>query len=69
MIKFKLKLKDINTKRNMIHMKTAKGRKDSYLEDVTDLQCIQELLDHKGLKITEIYTHIIQLDIERIRRL
>lgn len=37
------------------------------LEGGTDLRYIQELLGHKSWKITEIYTHLSQRDIGRIK--
>lgn len=132
----KLKVQDIDAKRNMIHIKAAKGQKDRYtvlsevalrvlreywkvyqpknwlfpgprqnshlttrtvekiLEDASqkagiaknvtvhtlrhsfathlleggiDLWYIQELLGHKSSKTTEIYTHVSQRDIGRIK--
>ncbi|OQX52966.1 MAG: hypothetical protein B5M48_04320 [Candidatus Omnitrophica bacterium 4484_213] len=106
----KLKLQDIDTKRNIIHIKAAKSRKDRYtvlsevalrvlreywkgyqpknwlfpVEDASqkagvakhvtvhtlrgiDLRYIQELLGYKSSKTTEIYTHVSQRDIGRIK--
>lgn len=37
------------------------------LEAGTDLRYIQEILGHKSSKTTEIYTHVTQKDILRIR--
>jgi len=33
----------------------------------TDLRCIQELLEHKSSKTAEVYTHVSERDIGRIR--
>jgi site-specific recombinase XerD len=45
----KLRVQDIDTKRNMIHIKGAKGREDRYTVPA------------------EIYTHVSQRDIGRIK--
>jgi integrase/recombinase XerD len=37
------------------------------LENGTDLRCIQRLLEHKKSNTTEIYTHVTDLDLARIR--
>lgn len=37
------------------------------LENGTDLRYIQELLGHKSLQTTEIYTHVTQFDLKRIQ--
>ncbi|RLG31522.1 hypothetical protein DRN97_09285 [Methanosarcinales archaeon] len=37
------------------------------MESGTDLQYIQELLGHKSSKTTEIYTHVSNKDIGRLK--
>ena len=37
------------------------------LESGVDLSYIQELLEHKSSKTTEIYTHVSNKDIEKIK--
>jgi len=39
----------------------------THLENGTDLRYVQELLGHKTSKTTEIYTHVSNRDIGRIK--
>jgi site-specific recombinase XerD len=60
----KLKPEDIDTERKLIYIKGAKGRKDRYtiLSDTA-----MEILGHKSSKTTEIYTHVSNKDVGKIR--
>jgi site-specific recombinase XerC len=48
----------------LIHIKGAKGRKD---EGGNDLRYIQELLGHASSKTAEIYAHLSQKSLGKIK--
>jgi site-specific recombinase XerD len=64
-------LEDVSQKAGITKHVTVHALRHSFathlLEGGTDLRYIQELLGHKSSKTTEIYTHVSQRDIGRIK--